>query len=92
MKKLLFLSLILTLLTSLALPSASAAPGSPPPSSRSKVIDFDGDLVEGVNKRPYDSLSEVNDGNGRAKKIHLYKKRKGFRTETQETIREMRYL
>jgi hypothetical protein len=75
------------LMISLVLPSAWAGQ-----STRQKVIDFDGDVVEGVNKRPFDSLNEAIDGNRKSKKIHLYRKRKGFRTETQETIREMRYL
>lgn len=62
------------------------------PSSRQKVIDFEGDVVEGVNKRPLDSLSELSEVQKRRKKMHLYRKRKGFRTETQETLREMRYV
>ncbi len=59
--------------------------------SHQKVIDFDGDVVEGVNKRPLDSLTQVSEKEKRRKKIHLYHKRRGFRTETQETLREMRY-
>ncbi|MEO5969046.1 MAG: hypothetical protein ABIQ95_03895 [Bdellovibrionia bacterium] len=59
--------------------------------SRQKVIDFDGDVVEGVNKRPLDSLTQVSEKEKRRKKIHLYHKRRGFRTETQEILREMRY-
>lgn len=59
---------------------------------RQKVIDFEGDLVEGVNKRPLDSLSQISDANRKRKKSHLYRKRKGFRAETRETLREMRYL
>ncbi len=61
-------------------------------STRQKVIDFEGDLVEGVNKRPLDSLSEISDTQKRKNNIHLYRKRKGFRTENKETLREMRYL
>lgn len=57
-----------------------------------KVIDFEGDLVEGMNKRPLDSLSEISELQKRRKRMHLYRKRRGFRTETQETLREMRYL
>lgn len=60
--------------------------------SRQKVIDFEGDVVEGVNKRPLDSLSELSEVQKRRKRMHLYRKRKGFRTETQETLREMRYV
>lgn len=59
--------------------------------SHQKVIDFDGDVVEGVNKKPLDSLTQVSEKEKRRKKIHLYHKRRGFRTEIQETLREMRY-
>lgn len=59
---------------------------------RQKVIDFEGDLVEGVNKRPLDSLSQISDMNRNKRKSHLYRKRKGFRVETKETLREMRYI
>jgi hypothetical protein len=57
---------------------------------RGKVIDFEDELVEGVNKRPLDSLSQISERNRRGRKMHLYRKRAGFRTETQETISEMR--
>jgi len=59
--------------------------------SRQKVIDFDGEVVEGVNKKPLDSLTQLSEKEKRRRKIHLYHKRRGFRTETQETLREMRY-
>jgi hypothetical protein len=59
--------------------------------SRQKVIDFDGDVVEGVNKRPLDSLTQVSEKEKRRRRVHLYHKRRGFRTEIQETLREMRY-
>lgn len=62
------------------------------PSTRQKVIDFEGDLVEGVNKQPLDSLSEVSEARKRKRQSHLYRKRRSFRTETQETLGEMRYL
>ena len=57
----------------------------------SKVIDFDGDVVEGMNKRPLDSLSHISDRDKNKRKPHLYRKRAGFRTETAETLKTMRY-
>lgn len=57
----------------------------------SRVIDFDGDVVEGMNKRPLDSLSHISDQDKRKRKPHLYRKRAGFRTETAETLKAMRY-
>ena len=62
-----------------------------PKSTRGKVIDFDDELVEGMNKRPLDSLSQVGDAGKHRKKPHLYKKRAGFRDQTLETIYEVRY-
>jgi len=56
---------------------------------RGRVIDFEDSLVEGVNKRPLDSLSQIGDAD-RRKRPHLYRKRAGFRTETLETVREIR--
>ncbi len=74
---------------SIFLPTVYAEDKKPP--SRQKVIDFEGDLVEGVNKQPLDSLSEISEAQKRKRKMHLYRKRKGFKTEIQETLREMRY-
>lgn len=56
-----------------------------------KVIDFEDELVEGVNKRPLDSLSQISEADRKKKKPHLYRKRAGFRSETQQTISELRY-
>ncbi len=58
---------------------------------RAKVIDFDDDVVEGMNKRPLDSLSEISERDGKKHKPHLYRKRAGFRTETEETLRQIRF-
>lgn len=57
---------------------------------RSKVIDFENEVIEGVNKRPLDSLSQVSEKDKRKRKNHLYRIRGGFRSETQETLRELR--
>jgi hypothetical protein len=61
-------------------------------SGRSKTIDFDGDVVEGMNKRPLDSLNQISEAERRRMRPHLYQKRKGFRTETQDSVRELRYI
>ncbi len=65
--------------------NASAEAGS-----RSKVIDFEDALVEGVNKQPLDSLSQLSDAQRRRRKVHLYRKRVGFRAETKQTLKEIR--
>jgi hypothetical protein len=59
--------------------------------SRSKVIDFEGDLVEGMNKKPLDSLNQISEADRRRNRPHLYQKRKGFRSETEQSLRELRY-
>src|SRR5438128_1360943 len=57
---------------------------------RQKVIDFEDEVVEGVNKRPLDSLNQVSDADRKKHKPHLYRKRGGFRSETAETLRALR--
>ncbi len=60
--------------------------------TRQKVIDFEDELVEGLNKRPLDSLSQISDRNKKRGKPHLYRKRVGFKTEVQETLFELKFL
>lgn len=57
---------------------------------RQKVIDFEDEVVEGLNKRPLDSLQQLSDQN-RRKKPHLYRKRASFRSETNETLQTVRF-
>lgn len=54
-------------------------------------LDFDGAFVEGMNKRPLDSLMQISDADKRKRKAHLYHKRDSFKPETAETIQDMRY-
>jgi hypothetical protein len=61
-------------------------------SNRAKVIDFEDEIVEGLNKRPLDSLSQISERDRKRKKPHLYRKRAGFRSETAETLYELRYV
>ncbi|HLE01440.1 MAG TPA: hypothetical protein VJB59_14350 [Bdellovibrionota bacterium] len=81
------------LVASFIFPSLSAIPpslaGEP---KRQKVIDFEDEVVEGMNKRPLDSLSHLSEAEKRRRKHHLYRKRGGFRSETAETLRLLRYL
>lgn len=56
-----------------------------------QVIDFEGDVVEGMNRRPLDSLSQISDGRDGSDKVHLYRKRSGFRSEIQETLKEIQF-
>jgi hypothetical protein len=76
--------LIFLILISLGLSTASYA------EKRGRVIDFEDELVEGVNKRPLDSLSQISERGKNGRKAHLYRKRGSFRNETQETLMEVR--
>ena len=71
------------------LAESSVAQAQPRGGSRQKVIDFDDELVEGMNKKPLDSVSQLGDGKGRRKKPHLYRKRGSFRLESQDAFRTL---
>lgn len=55
-----------------------------------KVIDFEGDLVEGINKQSLDSLTQMSEEEKRRRRNHLYQKRKSFKAEDQQLINELR--
>jgi hypothetical protein len=81
-----YLGLFLTPLSESLGDSGKSSPGK-----RQKVIDFEGELVEGVNRKSLDSLSQFSESKKRASKPHLYRKRQSFRSEITETLREMRH-
>ncbi len=56
-------------------------------SERRKVIDFDDELVEGMNKRPLDSVSQLGDASRKKNKPHLYRKRMSFKNDVNETLK-----
>ena len=58
---------------------------------RHKAIEFEDEVVEGMNKRPLDYVSEIAEKERNGARTHLYRKRVGFRQETQLTLREMRF-
>lgn len=58
---------------------------------REKVIAFDDDLVEGMNKRPLDSLQQLGSAN-KNRRSHLYRKRGSYPTETKITLQEMGWM
>ncbi len=81
-----YLSLFLTPLS-----DTLGDPGKSTQGKRQKVIDFEGELVEGVNRKSLDSLSQISESKKRFLKSHLYRKRQSFRSEITETLREMRH-
>ncbi len=81
------LALIAVAMATLLMPAFAFAEAG----KRSKAIDFDDEVVEGMNRRPLDSLSQISERNKKRRKPHLYRKRAGFRPETAETLKVMRY-
>ena len=89
--KCLTLSIAMVLGMTLQLLAVSAHATDIDGSKRAKVIDFEDEVVEGVNKRPLDSLSQISEADRRRRKPHLYRKRVGFRLETAESFRALRF-
>ena len=54
-----------------------------------QIIDFEGEVIEGVNRQPLDSLSQITDRGAPKKKNHFYQKRVNFRLENSETLRQL---
>jgi hypothetical protein len=94
MRLVLIVASLLTLLSfAITLQDASAASQERGTSHQKgqKVLDFEDETIEGLNKRPLDSLSQLSERDKRRRKPHLYRKRVGFRSETAETLRALRY-
>jgi len=66
MKTLLLSILLLSSLNAMALDS-----------KRSKSINFEDELVEGINRKPLDSVNQLSEFEANQRK-HLYRKRAGF--------------
>lgn len=77
--------LVVAVFSSLGLATSAPAP------KRHKVIDFEDELVEGVNKRPLDAFQQISDQKKKLKKMHLYHKRASFGFEVDQTLKEMGY-
>jgi hypothetical protein len=58
--------------------------------SRGKSLDFDDEMVEGMNRNPLDSLTRVG---RRDQRDHdrLYRRKQNFKREIRQTVREMGY-
>jgi hypothetical protein len=54
-----------------------------------KSLDFDGDVVEGMNRQPLDSLTSVSEGGDGASKTHLYHRKNNAKHENREHAREI---
>jgi hypothetical protein len=97
MRQTLFLATIVILGLALATPaiagdgrSPDSVQGQNPPKKRGKNLEFDDNVVEGMNKNPLDSLQNVGREDG---KTHgrLYKKRTDFQNEIRQSVQEAGY-
>lgn len=73
----------------LSLMIAGTAYGDP---DSKKQIDFEGDVVEGVNKQPLDSLNQISNGDNGSNRLHLYRRKRpndALTRESRETLREL---
>ncbi len=70
-------------------PADAGDPGSLV-NNRSKSLDFDNDVIEGMNKNPLDSLTRVgkNDDKDQSR---LYQRKPHFKREIRQTVREMEF-
>ncbi len=73
-------------LASLALSTYSHA------EERRKSLEFEDGMVEGMNRRSRDSMSQVGDKDRSGKKPHLYKKRTEFKEETADALKDLEKL
>jgi hypothetical protein len=78
-------SITLILITLLAMESTSFSHANE--TKRSKSINFEDELVEGINRKPLDHFNQISEING-STTDHLYKKRKTFRDRTKILNRE----
>jgi hypothetical protein len=58
-------------------------------SKRSTSINFEDEVVEGINRKPLDAFNQLSEQNGR-RKNHLYHKRAGFADRDESLLTEMR--
>ena len=79
---------ILVLMMSLLL-SNSVLNSASADSKRSTTINFEDDLIEGINRKPLDSVNQISERD-RKNRNHLYKKRAGFQDQDQVLANELR--
>ena len=58
------------------------------PSKRSKNINFDDEMIEGINRKPLDSVNQISERDAQ-RRAHLYRKRAGFADRDKILLREL---
>jgi hypothetical protein len=56
---------------------------------RSTSINFEDEMIEGINRKPLDSVNQISERNKKGKQ-HLYLKRAGFADRDQVLTKELR--
>jgi hypothetical protein len=74
--------LIAVLVLSIAAPALAAE------AQRSGTLNFDEQVIEGVNKRAFDSYSQVSEKGKKGRKVRLYRLRDNFNDSTRLILRE----
>ncbi len=59
---------------------------------RQKDLNFEDQVVEGMNKKPYDYLNLLGNKDGKNQNSRLYEKRTHFKPEVKQTVEELRYF
>ncbi len=80
---------LLSLLFLLSIVLLSPATQADTATKRSKNINFEDELIEGINRKPLDSFNQISERN-RKNKNHLYRKRSGFSDRDEALLSEMR--
>ena len=83
-RKLFTLIFTLGFLVLAGITTALAAEGN----KRSKSINFEDDVIEGINRKSLDSVAQISE-NDAHKKAHLYKKRATFIDRDQALVRSI---
>lgn len=78
-------SLSILLIWLVAVPLVFAEDSAPEKSQ--KQVDFEDEMIEGVNRQPLDSLSQISDQDDGRGPSHLYRKRDSIKDEIDESIR-----
>lgn len=71
-------------------PASSSTEAGSLLSNRSKSLDFDNDVIEGMNKNPLDSLTRLGNKDDK-QQDHLYRKKANFKREIRQSVQEMGY-
>jgi hypothetical protein len=59
-----------------------------PLSKRKTVINFEEEVIEGINRRPLDNINQISESESR-RNLHLYRRRGGFSDLNEEMAQDL---